>query len=45
MVALSVEGIGFGISIPSALESLGVSVRNTPLLPSREATQCGNFIE
>lgn len=45
MVALSVEGIGFGISIPSALESLGVTVQNTSLPTNRDVTQCGNFIE
>jgi S1-C subfamily serine protease len=47
LVALSVEGIGFGISLPSALESLGVKVTGSLPLPqpagSRAAvTNCGN---
>lgn len=47
MVALGVEGIGFGIALPSALESLGVKVTGsmpTPQLAGAKAgvTSCGN---
>lgn len=47
MVALGVEGIGFGISLPSALESLGIKVVTTHIQdPTKTATlaqtQCGN---
>lgn len=47
MVALGVEGIGFGISLPSALESLGIKVLTTHIQdPTKTATlaqtQCGN---
>ena len=47
MVALGVEGIGFGISLPSALESLGVKVTTTYIQdPTKKAalaqTECGN---
>ena len=47
MVALGVEGIGFGISLPSALESLGVKLRTAiDQDPSKAAksstTDCGN---
>jgi len=44
MVGLSIEGIGFGVSMPSALESLGVTVRNTPSTPNSEITSCGNLV-
>lgn len=47
MVALGVEGIGFGISLPSALESLRIKVVTTHIQdPTKTATlaqtQCGN---
>ena len=47
MVALGVEGIGFGISLPSALESLGIKVVTTHIQdPTKTATlaktECGN---
>ena len=47
MVALGVEGIGFGISLPSALESLGIKVVTThiqdPTITATLAqTECGN---
>ena len=47
MVALGVEGIGFGISLPSALESLGIKVATTYIQdPTKKAalaqTDCGN---
>lgn len=47
MVALGVEGIGFGISLPSALESLGIKVATTYIQdPIKKAalaqTDCGN---
>lgn len=47
LVALSVEGIGFGIALPSALESLGVKVTGSmpsPQLAGSKAgvTSCGN---
>ena len=47
MVALGVEGIGFGISLPSALESLGIKVGTTHIQDSAKTspadyTDCGN---
>ena len=47
MVALGVEGIGFGISLPSALESLGIKVKAfVPQAQSKVSasgkTKCGN---
>jgi len=47
MVALGVEGIGFGISLPSALESLGIKVGTTYIQESAKTstgvyTECGN---
>lgn len=48
MVALGIEGIGFGIALPSALESLGVKVVQSPLPVRRSEgksglSSCGNF--
>ncbi len=48
MVALGIEGIGFGIALPSALESLGVKVAESPLPNQRldvksGLSSCGNF--
>ena len=47
MVALGVEGIGFGISLASALESLGIKVGTTYIQESAKTspgayTECGN---
>ena len=42
-VAMNVEGIGFGVSIPSALESLNVSVKPQMPMPNDEVTACGNY--
>jgi len=44
MVGLGIEGLGFGISMPSALESLGVEIKSQPLMPDSKLTSCGNLI-
>ena len=44
MVGLSIEGIGFGISTASALESLNVQVSNNQPPGSSQLTSCGNYI-
>lgn len=48
MVALGIEGIGFGIALPSALESLGVKVAESTLPIQRSdvksgLSSCGNL--
>ena len=42
-VAMNVEGIGFGVSIPSALESLNVAIKPQMPMPNAEVTACGNY--
>ena len=42
-VAMNVEGIGFGVSIPSALESLNVAIKPQMPMPNTEVTACGNY--
>ena len=44
MVGLGIEGLGFGISMPSALESLGVEIKSQHLMPNSTLTACGNLI-
>ena len=44
IVAMNVEGIGFGVGIPSALESLGVEIRSQTLMPNTKLSACGNLI-
>ena len=44
LVAMNVEGIGFGVSIPSALESLGVEIKSQTLMPNTKLSACGNLI-
>ena len=44
LVAMNVEGIGFGVSIPSALESLGAEIKSQTLMPNTKLSACGNLI-